>query len=88
MLNFFLNHCNRSFKKNVFHPFQNHLSRTRHSTGPMTFIYAGADLLCNPVSSIYAVKKVETAVDNTRQVPKPKDATCKIFHTTKTTEVS
>lgn len=54
----------------------------------MTFIYAGADLLCNPVSSIYAVKKVETAVENTRQVPKPKDATCKIFHTTMTTEVS
>ena len=54
----------------------------------MTFISAGADLLGNPISSFYAMKKVETAVDNTRQVPKPKDATRKIFHTTKTTEVS
>ena len=30
----------------------------------MTFINAGADPLCNPVSSLYAMKKVETAVDN------------------------
>ena len=53
-----------------------------------TFINAEADLLCNPISSCYAVKEEERAADNTRQVPKPKDVTNRTVHTSNTTEES
>ena len=53
-----------------------------------TFISAEADLLCNPISSCYAVKEVERTTDSTRQEPNPKYDGKKSVHNTKTTEES
>ena len=51
-----------------------------------TFINAEADLVCNPISSCYAVKEVETTSENKNQVQKPNDVKNKTVHSAKATE--
>ncbi|XP_078374366.1 uncharacterized protein LOC144657884 [Oculina patagonica] len=52
-----------------------------------SFVNAEADIVCNPISSCYAVKEAETTSDSTHQVPpRSKDLKSKTVHSAKTTE--